>query len=134
MSLVDVVAGLTGKCYMDKKLRNDIEQIRAESGLKEKDWMAFLNEKDGYPAEVQTKVYAPNADHVMLFDKDLEEIDSVMSETRSIIEKEAGECMSDFQYLDGSINFCVQTPIETLASVDESTGVDTKNLNNRLCA
>lgn len=98
--------------------------------------MAFLNEKTEYPAEVSTEVNAPNADHVRLYDKDLDEIDKAMQETRGIIEKDAPECMSGFQYLDGSINFNVQQPIEILVTANGgSEGFDLNEPNNKLyCA
>ena len=118
MKLLNVVQKITSKLYMDKKVSADIQKIKDESGLQEIDWRAFLQEKNKYPAEVQTVIEAQNQDHVKLYDEDIENIDKIMEETKNMISSEIPECVH-MHYLDGSIEFHKQVNLECIAS---STG------------
>ena len=133
MSIVNAIANLSGMFYMNQKTNQSIQNIKVESGLKDRDWAAFLDEKSSYPVEVQTVVEVPNEEHVKLYDKDLEDINRIQEETRQKIEREIPECLSNIQFLDGSINFHQQNMTEVLASANGRTGIDENDLSTKLC-
>lgn len=91
MGIVNVVCGVIGKMYTEKKVAAELESIKKASGLKEQDWNAIWESISHYPEEVQTVLEAKNEDHVRLYDKDKQDVWAILDETKQLIDKEVPE-------------------------------------------
>ncbi len=128
MKLLNVVQKITANLYMDKKLFEDTQKIKEESGLQEIDWRAYIQEAHKYPVSVQTVVEAQNQDHLKLYQEDVANIDSIIDETNAMIENEIPDCVRA-HYLDGTIEFHKQVEDVCIASV---TGKSETSLSTKL--
>lgn len=131
MRLVDAVEKAVFKLGMEKKMLGEMQKIKDDTGLQEKDWLAFIEEKHKYPVEVQTVQEAPNEEHVKLYDKDLADVDRIMEETKELLRKDAAGCMWT-EWLDGSLDLHKQQVHVILASVKGKTGVDMEHTSTKL--
>lgn len=132
MGLVELLDFGINKISLEKKINKAVKQIKEESGLVERDWYEFAEQTWGYPVEVQTKIPSTLEEKIEIYQKDLEDIQAVINETRQYLDEYAPEVKFDiFQALDDKIielNTCVP-----VGSYLKRT-YDMKIMSNRLAA
>ena len=132
MGLVELLDFGINKISLEMKINKAVKQIKEESGLVERDWYEFAEQTWGYPVEVQTKIPSTLEEKIEIYQKDLEDIQAVINETRQYLDEYAPEVKFDiFQALDDKIielNTCVP-----VGSYLKRT-YDMKIMSNRLAA
>lgn len=133
MGLIELLDFGINKISVEKKIEKAVQQIRDESGLVERDWYEFAEQTWGYPVEAQIEIPSTLDEKIAIYEKDLEDIQAVIDETRQYVDKYAPEIKFDvFQAFDDKIielNTCM--PIYRIDANGNQT-YDMNCMNNKL--
>lgn len=133
MSVVELLSFGVSKLGSQKKLENEIAKIKKESGLSEIDWNAYREQAWKYPREVQTEIEAKNDEQAEIFEKDVEDIEAIASETKSYLNEVAPELnFGGITFFDDkTISLSTCHPVYS-ADANGKSGYDMSVLNNKL--